>query len=126
MPATLDFTKPHVLRNEDEYDAAVARVNELLHANVEDGSDEAEELLFLSVLIEEFESREEPIEAADPRDVIDFMLEQRNLTRADLSDAMGGRSRVSDFFAGKRELSKNQALALRDLLSVPLDALLRS
>lgn len=36
------------------------------------------------------------------------------MQRADLADAMGGGSRVSDFFKGKRELSKNQARALHD------------
>jgi antitoxin component HigA of HigAB toxin-antitoxin module len=46
------------------------------------------------------------------------------MTRADLHDAFGGRSRVSDFFSGKRELSKSQAVALRELLGIPLDALL--
>lgn len=53
------------------------------------------------------------------------MLEQHGLARPDLADVMGGRSRVSDFFAGKRELSKNQARAVGALLGVPLDLLLR-
>jgi HTH-type transcriptional regulator/antitoxin HigA len=52
------------------------------------------------------------------------MLEQHDMTRADLAQVLGGRSRVSEFFSGKRELSKTQALALRDLFHVPLDVLL--
>jgi HTH-type transcriptional regulator/antitoxin HigA len=124
MPAVLDFTKPHILRNEREYEAAVVRVDELLRLDVEDGSDEAEELLFLAVLIEEYEHREYPIDVATPRDLVDFALDQRDLTRADLAEIMGGRSRVSDFFKGKPALSKNQARAHSEWLGIPLGALL--
>lgn len=37
---------------------------------------------------------------------------------------MGGRSRVSDFFRGVRELSTGQIGALRDRLGIPADLLL--
>lgn len=67
----------------------------------------------------------DPPDNATPQEVVDFMLEQHGLARPDLADVMGGRSRVSDFFAGKRELSKNQARAVGALLGVPLDLLLR-
>jgi antitoxin component HigA of HigAB toxin-antitoxin module len=52
------------------------------------------------------------------------MLDQRNLARGDLTELMGGRSRVSDFFNGRRELSKNQARALATFLDVPIGMLL--
>lgn len=124
MPAILDFTKPHVLRNEEEYSAAVERVDELLRLDIDDGSEEAEELLFLSVLIEEYEDREHPIKGATPQEVVDFALEQRGMQRTELAEVMGGGSRVSDFFNGKRELSKNQARALHEMLRIPLELLL--
>jgi antitoxin component HigA of HigAB toxin-antitoxin module len=41
-----------------------------------------------------------------------------------LADIMGGRSRVSDFFNGKRGLSTGQVKALRNLLGIPADLLL--
>jgi antitoxin component HigA of HigAB toxin-antitoxin module len=37
---------------------------------------------------------------------------------------MGGRSRVSDFFSGKRGLSTAQIKALSNLLGIPADLLL--
>ena len=52
------------------------------------------------------------------------MLEQKGMGRADLAEIMGGRSRVSEFFNGKRELSKAQIEALRDKLGIPADLLL--
>jgi HTH-type transcriptional regulator / antitoxin HigA len=123
----LDFTKPHLLRSEDEYAAAVAEVDALLDKNPQPGSEEFDRLEFLSVLIEEYEDAHEPDDQwqASPPAVVDFMLEQKGMTRADLNEVMGGRSRVSEFFSGKRELSREQIKALRDLLGIPADLLLR-
>lgn len=46
------------------------------------------------------------------------------MTRADLHAAMGGKARVSEFFAGKRRLSIEKIRALRDLLHIPADLLI--
>ena len=43
MADILDFTKPHVLRNEEEYDMAVAEIDTLLDTDPQPGS-EAKEL----------------------------------------------------------------------------------
>jgi HTH-type transcriptional regulator/antitoxin HigA len=56
--------------------------------------------------------------------MVDFMLEQKGMDRADLAEIMGGRSRVSEFFSGKRDLSKAQIEALRDRLGIPADMLM--
>jgi len=52
---------------------------------------------------------------------VTFLLDQRGMTRADLEPLLGGKSRVSEFFAGVRELSKAQIRALRDTFHVPAD-----
>ncbi len=54
------------------------------------------------------------------------MLDQRGLTRADLYECMGGKSRVSEFYSGSRRLSISQILALRDRLGIPADLLIGS
>lgn len=122
----LDFTRPHLLRSEEELAAAVAGVDALLDAEVQPGSDDYDRLEFLSVLIEELEAERtsDGDWATSPQAVVEFMLEQRGLTRSDLNEAMGGKSRVSEFFAGKRPLSRGQILALRELLAIPADLLL--
>lgn len=126
MTTVLDFTKPHVLRSEDEYDEAVQMIDELLDRDPVPGSEDHDLLEFLSVLVEAYEAEHYPPEmfATTPRDVVDFMLEQKGMQRADLNVIMGGKSRVSEFFAGKRELSRTQIRALRDLLGIPADLLL--
>ena len=62
--------------------------------------------------------------AVTPQEAVTFMLEQKGLSRADLDDVMGGKSRVSEFFSGRRDLSKSQVEALRRLLGIPADILL--
>jgi HTH-type transcriptional regulator / antitoxin HigA len=52
------------------------------------------------------------------------MLEQKGMTRADLHRLMGGKARVSEFFAGKRALSVAQIRALHRELGIPSDLLL--
>lgn len=126
MKTVLDIPTPHVLRSTEEYEAAVAEIDRLLDLDPQQFTPECDRLELLSLLVEDYEAKHDPIDDSDlsPQDVIDFMLQQKGMTRADLADLMGGRSRVSDFFNGKRELSKRQIEALRDLLGIPADLLL--
>ncbi len=128
MLAPLDFTVPHVLRSDAEYDAAVQTIDALLDAEVAEGTAEWELLRFLSVLIEAYEEERYPqaesLAGGTPQSVVAFMLVQHGLTRADLDPLLGGKGRVSEFFSGKRPLSKSQIVALRDRLGIPADLLL--
>jgi HTH-type transcriptional regulator/antitoxin HigA len=123
---TLDFSTPHVLRNGREYNAAVGEVEQLLDAQPKKGTRDYERLEFLSVLIQAYEEKHvERLRDPTPQEIVDFMLEQKGLTRAELAEVMGGRSRVSDFFRGVRALSTSQIKALRELLGIPADLLLQ-
>lgn len=124
-PARLDRSRPHVLRNEEEYEAALAEVDAVLMREPELGTREADWLELLVVLIESYEREHYPIGGTStPQSILDFMLDQRGMSRGDLSEIMGGRSRVSEFFAGKRNLSLTQIRRLRHLLRVPADLLI--
>ena len=125
MADLLDFTKPHVLRDEREYNAAVDEIDSLLDADPEPGSEAYERLEFLSVLVQAYEDAHNPLEELPtPQAVVDFMLEQKGLSRSDLSQWLGGKSRVSEFFRGIRPLSLRQVAALRDQLGIPSDLLI--
>jgi HTH-type transcriptional regulator/antitoxin HigA len=123
-PATLDFSTPHLLRTEAEYDAAIAEIERLLDAEVARSSEGWDRLEFLSVLVEHYEDREFPVGAVSPQQAVTFMLEQKGLERSDLDDVMGGKSRVSEFLNGKRDLSKAQIAGLHRMLGIPTDVLL--
>jgi HTH-type transcriptional regulator/antitoxin HigA len=114
------------IQSESEYDHAITQLDELLDRDSETGSEEHDVLLCLSSLVEAYEAKHYPDEmfATTPQDAVDFMLEQKGMQRGDLADIVGGKSRVSEFFAGKRELSRTQIRGLRDLLGIPADLLL--
>lgn len=117
--------RPRVLRTAADYRAAVAAVDRLLDIDPPKGTAEYDRLELLSVLIAAYEDDHVPeLEAPTPQEAVAFMLEQKGLTRSALATHLGGRSRVSEFFAGKRDLSVNQIRTLRDLLGIPADLLL--
>lgn len=124
----LDFSDPHVLRNKREYHAAVVEIDNLLDVNPRKGTAAYDRLEFLSVLVQAYEDEHDPIEesGSTPQSVVEFMLEQRDMTRAELAPLMGGKARVSEFFAGKRRLSIEQIRALRQELGIPADLLVES
>lgn len=121
---TLDFSKPHVLRDEREYEAAVAELDALLdHGKL--SREEEDRLEFLTLLVETYDREHYPIpDTSTPQSVIDFVLEQNDLARADLAPLMGGRSRVSDFFNGHRALSLGQIQKLRERFNLAADVLM--
>ena len=121
----LDFRTPHLLRDEAEYDAAVAEIDELLDRNVAESTADFERLEFLSVLVEVYDDEHYQMgRTSTQQSLVDFMLEQKGLERSDLIDVFGSKSRVSEFFAGKRRLSMTQIIRLRDKLHIPADALI--
>jgi HTH-type transcriptional regulator/antitoxin HigA len=125
MAEWLDFTKPHVLRDETEYQAAVDEIDHLLDADPEPASEAYERLEFLSVLVQAYEDAHFPLDdLPTPQAMVDFMLEQKGLSRGDLARWLGGKSRVSEFFRGIRPLSLKQVEALREHLGIPADLLI--
>ena len=69
--AMLKFEK---IRTDEEYDAAMERIDEIFHAPV--GSAEGEELEVLVGLVEEWEGVRYPIPLPDPVDAIEFRIDQ--------------------------------------------------
>ena len=125
MAMLLDFTRPHVLRNEDEYNAALGEIDHLLDADPQPDSEAYERLEFLSVLVQAYEDVRFPRDdTMDPREIVAFMLEQKGLSRSDLAEWLGGRSRVSEFFSGRRNLSLRQIGSLTENLGIPADLLI--
>jgi HTH-type transcriptional regulator / antitoxin HigA len=127
MATTLDFTHLHALRDGAEYDAAAEELGTLLDLDPAPGTTEYDRLEGLTALIAAYDAEHirfgEDIETS-PQAVVDFALDQHGMTRAQLAEVMGGRSRVSDFFNGVRALSMTQVRALRALLGIPADLLI--
>ena len=125
MATALRWTCPHPLRTAREYAAAVAEIDALIDRHPKRGTRACDRLELLSVLVEAYEDERHPIEqGGTPQAAVRFMMDQKGVTRSQLAEWLGGRSRASEFFRGRRPLSLRQVRALRDRLGVPADLLL--
>ena len=120
------------IRSEEDYDAALARINELMDAlsgpdgQIEDVEDPNRvELDVLTDLVEFYEERHHPIGFPDPVAAIEFRMEQANLTARDLAPFIGSRAKVSEVLSGKRAITMAMARALHQHLGIPADVLLQ-
>ncbi|HTW72288.1 MAG TPA: transcriptional regulator, partial [Acetobacteraceae bacterium] len=86
-----------------DHRAALAEIERLMHARK--GTAEGDRLDVLATLVEAWEARHVPIEAPDPIAAIQFMMEQKGLTRRDLEPAIGSRARVAEVLNKRRALT---------------------
>ena len=102
------MARVRAIRSEEDYDAALARITELMdrlsgaEGQVDDGDDPNRvELDVLADLVELYEERHHPIGFPDPVSAIMFRMDQANLTPRDLVPFIGSRAKVSEVLAGK-------------------------
>lgn len=125
MATTLEYSAVRLLRTKAEYDVAVAEMAALMDQEPAPGTPAHDRVEVLTLLIGAYDDAHYPMgDASTPQDVVDFLLEQNGMTRAQLAPLFGGRSRVSDFFNGVRSLSVGQVQALRARFGVSADLLL--
>ena len=110
------------IRTESDYAAALARVDELMDAEV--GTPEGEELDVLVDLVELYESRHEPMGYPSPVAALEFRMEQQGLAPRDLVPFIGSRAKVSEVLSGKRSITMPMARALHEHLAIPAEVLL--
>ena len=111
------------IRTEEEYEAALARLDEIFDA--EAGSAEDEELDDLADLVESYEDKHYPIGMPDPVSAIEFRMDQAGLSQRDLIPYIGSSAKVAEVLSGKREITLSMARALHEHLGIPADALLQ-
>jgi len=111
------------IRTKADYRAALKEVDRLWEA--EPGTPEGDRVDVLVTLIEAYEAKHHPIPAPDPIAAIEFMMEQKGLTRRDLEPAIGSRGRVSEVLTRKRPLTLPMVRALSALLAIPTDVLVQ-
>ena len=110
------------IRTEQDYDTALARIEEIWDA--EPGTQESDELDLLSILVEAYEEEHHPIDPPDPIEAIKFRMEQMGLTRKDLEPFIGHRGRVAEVLNRKRGLSIDMIRNLSEGLGIPADVLI--
>jgi HTH-type transcriptional regulator/antitoxin HigA len=112
------------IKTKADYRTALKEVERLWEA--EPGTPEGDDVDVLVTLIEAYEAKHFPILAPDPIAAIEFMMEQKGLTRRDLEPAIGSRGRVSEVLTRKRPLTLPMVRELSTLLQIPAAVLVQS
>jgi HTH-type transcriptional regulator/antitoxin HigA len=111
------------IRTESDYEAALAEVERLWGARL--GTLDGDRLDVLATLIDAYESEHHPVDPPDPIEAILFRMEQQRLTRKDLENILGTRTRVSEILNRRRGLSITMIRHLHDSLGISADILIR-
>lgn len=114
-----------LIKTKQQHAEALARVSELMDKDLVVGSQEADELEVLALLIERYEQEAFPIDAPDPIEAIRFRMEQLGLIKKDLIPFIGSASKVTEVLNGTRQLSINMIRRLSDGLDIPAQVLIR-
>jgi HTH-type transcriptional regulator/antitoxin HigA len=118
--ALLHRTLPRVIRSEEENDRLTAKLLELDERD--DLSPEEEELAeLLTVLIQQFEERQYPLDPASPHQMLHHLMEARGLTHKDVWRLFGSKGIASEVLNGKRSISKAQAKRLAEFFHVSVE-----
>jgi HTH-type transcriptional regulator/antitoxin HigA len=123
MHQKFEIMQTKIIKTEAEYEAAIARLEEIFDSNK--GSNEADELELLSLLIEKYENENSPIGFPDPVEAIKFRMEQLGLKQKDLVKAIGLKSRVSEVLNKKRKLTIEMIRQLHSTLGISTDVLIK-
>ena len=108
------------IKDEAAHTRALRRIEALMDAeNLT--AEQGHELDALVTLVEAYEEKNFAIKEASPIAVIEFMMDQRGLSRKDLQPMIGSRARVSEVLSGKRPLTLAMIRALSAGLRLPAD-----
>lgn len=110
-----------VIENDDDFKAAKALASRLMDS--EDPASIAQ-LRAQGLLLQAYEARRWPVEPASAAEIIQYIMEQNDLTPADMVSVLGARSRVSEILNGQRPLSIAMVKRLRATFHISADALI--
>ncbi len=114
------------IKNNIQYEDALARVYTLMQQDIKPDSKESDELEILSILVKEYEKEHYPVAKPNPLEAIRFRLEQMNMSEAELSEILGYRSRKSEVLSGKRKLNLAMIRKLVEKLHIPAEVLIQA
>ena len=112
----MEHVKP--ILTKAEYEAALARLDEVFQA--ESGTPEGDECDLLFDEIERYERVHYPIPPPTAFDMIDFRMDQLSLTAVDLVPCVGSIDAVEDLLAGNLPITPDMARSLEKLLGAKL------
>ena len=112
------------IRNEEDYQAALAEASLYFDNEPSPGSKKADRFEILLMLIESYENEHYKIDAPNPIDAIKFRMEQGNLKPKDLKPMIGELNRVYEVLSHKRNLTLPMIRKLHFDLGIPAESLI--
>ena len=111
------------IRTKRDHQAALKEVELLWGAKA--GTPQGDRLDVLATLIDAYETEHYPIDPPDPIEAIKFRMEQQGLTRRDLEEMIGTRTRIAEVLNRKRGLSIAMIRRLHERLGISAEVLIR-
>ncbi|HKN29020.1 MAG TPA: transcriptional regulator [Roseiarcus sp.] len=115
-----------VIRTDEDHRAALAQIEALWGAP--DGTEDGDRLEALVALVESYEARRWPLAVDppfDPVDALHFAMEELGHTRAELTQILGSRSRVSETLSRRRALTVQMIHVISQAWKLPAELLVR-
>ncbi len=112
------------VQNEAEYDAALARISELLDAEL--NTAEGEELDRISTLVEIYEAEHYPIEDPDPSSMIEFLIDQAMVSREHMEAMVGGSDNLDAMMTGRTAITAEVAQLMHERSGIPIKFFLKT
>ena len=109
------------IENDADHVQAKALVGKLMGSR---RSDDRVRLVAQARLIEAYERSRWPRSVPTLPDLLNYLMDQHDLSRGDLVPMLGTASRVSEVMNGKRELSMNMVRRLRERFNISADLLI--
>lgn len=110
---------PVVIETEAENERLLAIVESMMRRDL--SPEEAKLFDLLVKLIEDFEERHYPMGQSSPTEMLQFLMEQRELRQRDVVHLFGSSGVASEVINGKRAISKKLAKSLGDFFHVSPD-----
>jgi HTH-type transcriptional regulator/antitoxin HigA len=119
----MDFSTLRTLQGEEEYEAALKAVRPYFENEPAEGTLEAANFDALTLLIEQYETKNYPIPRVTPVDALKFVMAANNYDRTDLIEVIGSKPRAVDLLNGRREINLDQIRKISKAWGVPAGAL---
>lgn len=111
------------IRSKRDHDAALKELERLWGAK--SGTRDGDRLDVLATLIDAYEAEHYPMDPPDAIEAIKFRMEQKGLTRRDLEEIIGTRTRIAEILNRKRGLSIGMIRRLHERLGISAEVLIR-
>ncbi len=112
-----------IIKNQRDYEAALERIDQIIDS--EPGSEEADELEVLGLLVSDYEDSNVIIGSPTIPEAVKFEMDRLGLSQKDLIPFIGSRSKVSEILSGKLQPSLRMMRALNKHLGIAAEVLLQ-